>query len=308
MPTIYEYQPTAWVSITGEDTSSYLQSQFSNELQKTGPSPVVYGLWLTRKGKTGADSFVFRRAENEFIVFSYFCPAAIIIGKMEENIISEEVEVKDLSSTVTAISWWGDKAKSFLNYMGLNEPLNGSFIENMGKYLIRGRRSSSVNYDYIVPTDQVEVLKSQVNAFSTIVKVCRASINELHWERLQSRIPAIPNDIGPKDLPQEGELENDALSFEKGCFLGQEVMARLHSIGQIQRKIFPVYSEDPLPSTLPCNLFNQGNVIGQLRSAVSDGKLWIGHALLKDRSKDYFSGFSLKPSDEPRIYIDNNRK
>jgi len=307
MPTIYEFQPTAWIRVTGEDAPTFLQSQFSNELQQTGPNPVVYGLWLTRKGKTCADSFIFRRAEKEFLVFSYFCPAATIIDKMEANLIADEVELENLTSTVTGISWWGDEAKSFLNHLGLNEPLAGSFIEADGKYLMRGRRSESVNYDLIVPKDQTEALISQFDASDTTAKVIRASDDELHWERLKSRIPAIPHDIGPDDLPQEGELEDDAISFDKGCFLGQEVMARLHSMGRVQRKIFPVYSEGPLISTLPCDLFDQKNIVGQLRSAASDGKSWIGHALLKDRSRDT-SGLSLIANDAPRVYIDRSRR
>ncbi len=308
MPTIYEYQPTAWIRVRGEDAPTFLQSQFSNELEQTGPNQVIYGLWLTRKGKTCADSFIFHQAEKEFLVFSYFCPAATIIDKMEENIIADEVELEDMTSTVSAISWWGDKSASFLSHMELNEPLSGSFIEAAGKYLTRGRRSKGDNYDLIVPKDQTEALKTQIDTFAATEKVSRASEEELHWERLKSRIPAIPNDIGPDDLPQEGELENDALSFDKGCFLGQEVMARLHSMGRVQRKIFPVHSEGPPPPTLPCDLFDQENVVGQLRSAASDGKSWFGHALLRNRNKDTLSGLSLKANDAPKVYIDKSRK
>ena len=308
MPTIYEFQPTAWIRVTGEDAPTFLQSQFSNELQQTGPNPVIYGLWLTWKGKTCADSFIFHQAKKEFLVFSYFCPVSTIIDKMEKNIIVDEVELEDLTSTVSAISWWGDKSASFFSHMELNEPLSGSFTEYAGKYLMRGRRSTGDNYDLIIPKDQTEALKSQIVAFAATEKVSRASEEELHWERLKSRIPAIPNDIGPDDLPQEGELENDALSFDKGCFLGQEVMARLHSMGRVQRKIFTVHSEGPPPPTLPCDLFYQENVVGQLRSAASNGKSWIGHALLRNRNKDILSGLSLKANDAPKVYIDKSRK
>lgn len=303
MPTFYEYQPAAWIRVTGEDAPTFLQSQFSNELLETRSNPVIYGLWLTRKGKTCADSFIFSRAEKEFLVFSYFCPASTIIKKMEDNIIADEVELEDLTATVTALSWWGEKATSFLNHMGLNEPLSKSYSEDSGKYLMHGRRSLGENYDLIASQDKSEELKLQIDTFSDSETVSRASDEALHWERLNSRIPAIPNDIGPDDLPQEGGLENDAVSFDKGCFLGQEVMARLHSMGQVKRNIYGVHGEIPLPPTLPCDLYDQDIIVGQLRSAAYDGKSWIGHSLLKNRGSEKSSAFSFNANGERVVFI-----
>ena len=308
MTYFYHNKTVTWIRVTGEDTSAFLQSQFSNELQQTQSNPIIYGLWLTRKGKTCADSFVFQNAENDFLIFSYFCSAQTIINKLEENLVADDVELKNLSSSVTALSWWGENAASFISYLGLEEPILGSYVEISGKYLMRGRRSAEQNYDLIIPIDQTETIESKIEAYIGSEKASRATHEALHWERLKSCIPAIPNDIGPNDLPQEGELENDALSFDKGCFLGQEVMARIHSMGQVQRKLFSVHSEIPLPPTLPCDLYNQEKIVGQLRSAAGDGKSWIGHALLKNRGLEKLAGLSLKANDTPGIFIGKSQK
>lgn len=304
----YQYQPAAWIRVTGEDASFFLQSQFSNDLQRENPQPVIYGLWLTRKGKTIADSFIFQTDENRYLLFSYFCPARSILDKLEENIIADEVELEDLTSTVAAISCWGKNAAFFLHQIGLNEPSTGSFGELSGKYLIHGRRSTQDNYDLILPIAQIEAIKSQIEAFGDSEAVSWASDEDLHCERLKSCIPAIPNDIGPDDLPQEGALEIDTISFDKGCFLGQEVMARLHSMGQVQRKIYSIHGEIPIPPTLPCDLYDQESVVGQLCSAAYDGKSWIGHALLKKRSVENLSGLSLEPNDTPVVFFNKNQK
>jgi folate-binding protein YgfZ len=78
-------------------------------------------------------------------------------------------------------------------------------------------------------------------------------------------------DVGPSDLPNEAGLETDAISFKKGCYLGQEVMARLQSMGRVRRRLRRVRSRGPAIPAPGAALFCGGRPAGEMRSAVVDG-------------------------------------
>ena len=102
---------------------------------------------------------------------------------------------------------------------------------------------------------------------------------DMERRRIAAGIPAVPKDIGPGDLPNEGGLEAEAISYTKGCYLGQEVMARLKSMGQVRRRLLKVRGTGEIPPR-PASLFQGDRRVGELRSAVRDGAEWIGLAMV----------------------------
>jgi tRNA-modifying protein YgfZ len=98
---------------------------------------------------------------------------------------------------------------------------------------------------------------------------------------LAAGVPAIPAEFGPSDLPQEAELEHTAISFTKGCYLGQEVMARLHAMGQVRRRLVRVGGVGAVPvagAELQQNARRQGEL--RATAPTADGQAWIGLALV----------------------------
>jgi hypothetical protein len=99
--------------------------------------------------------------------------------------------------------------------------------------------------------------------------------------RIAAVIPAVPRDAGPGDLPQEAGLGEAAVSYTKGCFLGQEVMARLKTRGRVRRRLRLVRGTGGLPE-LPAPLWHAGKMAGELRSAApgESGEGFAGLAML----------------------------
>ena len=91
----------------------------------------------------------------------------------------------------------------------------------------------------------------------------------------------MPTDLGGGDLPNEGGLEAAAISYTKGCYLGQEVMARLKLKGRIRRRIRRVSGPGPVPA-LPAALWQGETKVGELRTAAADEAEagWVGLARL----------------------------
>jgi folate-binding protein YgfZ len=89
---------------------------------------------------------------------------------------------------------------------------------------------------------------------------------ELEHLRVTAGIPAVPAEVGPADLPNEGGLDAAAVSYTKGCYVGQEVMARVKATGRIRRRLIRVRGAAPPPS-VPAALWREGRQVGELRSA-----------------------------------------
>ena len=69
----------------------------------------------------------------------------------------------------------------------------------------------------------------------------------MHLARLQGGCPLVPQEVGPNDLPAEAGFEADVLSFTKGCFIGQEVVVRMHNLGRARRMLCLVHMIGEMP-------------------------------------------------------------
>jgi len=266
-PAVFRWRPACWLRITGEDAANFLQGQFTNDLRVLPQAGAVYGLWLTLKGKVLADSFVLRSAGSpEFWIGSYFSPASVIRERIESHIIADDVIVEDLTDTWAGVSLLGEGVAEIRE-----KPSSGS------SFVFRGRRDRAPNVEgvYAIASGEPDWVAA-LPPFAQVI-----DRDEIMRRRIAAGIPAIPADVGPADLPNEAGLDADAISYTKGCYLGQEVMARLKSMGQVRRRLWRVQGtgERFLPGPAP--VFAGLRQVGELRSAVGDGAGgWIGLAMV----------------------------
>lgn len=277
-------RPAAVLRVSGEDAPDYLQSQFSNDLRCPGiENPCIYGLWLNQKGKVQADCFVLQTGPEDYLLVSYFVKSAELIEIIEGNIIADEVEIEDATDGAILISFWGGELAQRLL------PPEHSFMAAENAYSFRGRRSSHASGEILMLNTDEENARhffevTVDDGVHNLLDWKLADSGDLDYERIQCGIPAIPQDIGPGDLPQEAGLEKDAVSFHKGCYLGQEVMARLHAMGKAQRALYRVACEGDLSGKTSPIIYQGEKKAGELRSVVhTDGKN-LGLALLKRRT------------------------
>jgi len=282
----YESPRVCVLSVTGEDAFTYLQSQFSNDLQRDVEQPVTYGLFLNRKGKVQADSFILRRDEEAFLLVSYFADPAQLRAIVEANLIADEVEIEDVSDRRQLVTLWGDET-----LLDAYLPSPGSFRELNGALTFRGRRMAGPHVEALVPANQFwPDDDAPMDSGADSIEM----LNALNARRIRDGLPAVPFDIGPDDLPQEGgDLACAAVSYTKGCYLGQEVMARLHAMGKAQRALFRIRVEGPANCHDP--VFAGEKKVGEIRSITPlDESNCLALALLKRRhaggGNDLFAG------------------
>ena len=242
----HPFRPAAWIRVTGEDAHSFLQSQFSNDLNGMEIGQVVYGLWLNHKGKVHGDSFVLRVGKDEFRLMSYATPGQVIEDKLGAFIVADDVELEQETEQVAAISFLFDGDADWVEAFAEKGESGGRIKGVDGElFIFPGRRHRGEGFDVVGKRASIQEFIGQLGQGK--FKGYQLGEEDLEAVRILHRIPAIPKDIGSGELPQEGRLEDGAVSFSKGCYLGQEVMSRLHSMGQVKRHLALVKADRELP-------------------------------------------------------------
>jgi folate-binding protein YgfZ len=205
---------------------------------------------------------------GEFWVFSYFSPAGDIRNPLESRIVADDVAIDDLTAGAAGIALVGAGSRALL--------------DGVPGAVFPGRRAAVENWEWVCPSAEAR------SAWPQGRELFEAGADAMERIRIAAGIPAVPRDAGPGDLPQEAGLEETAVCHTKGCFLGQEVMARLKTRGRVRRRLRLVRGTGGLPD-LPAPLWHAGESAGELRSAAPG------------EAGDGFAGLAmLSPPDLPR--------
>lgn len=267
-----QFATRAHFLVTDEDSADFLQSQFTNDLRPSEAGRCTYGLWLDVKGKVLGDSWVLCEGEEQFRVLSECSDGGRIRAHLEKHIIADDVEIESCEPAIIF-----ELPLPALGALGLATPELGQFLQtDVGA--LHAARNGIYNM----------VTIDELRAAGFRDRLLEAGFGELPTNlrglaRIEAGVPLVPDEIGDADLPGEGELEQEAISFTKGCYLGQEVVARMHNIGKPQRRLFVVEGEGDTPG-VPLAVYNSDSKqVGELRTVYSEGEKWRGVAILKTR-------------------------
>jgi folate-binding protein YgfZ len=258
-PFYCNFPPRAVLKVTGEDALTFLQGQFSQDLREGQTPEANYGLWLNEKGKVQGDSVVWRESPELCRVFSWSMSADELRERFDRYIIADDVELEDEAGAWQA---W--------------------VVGEVGASEVEGLASEHLAWAF--PSLRGLPWKVVVARESVVWPADWKAVDQAMLRRrlIEAGEPSVPVDVGREDLPQEGGLEKIGVSFRKGCYLGQEVMARLDALGRVRRTLVQVRGEGAVPAEGVESILRQGDrKIGLLRSRVSlDNERWVGLAMV----------------------------
>lgn len=298
MSIFYNYsKPTGAIRVTGEDAEDYLQSQWTINVKTLKPDNIGYGLRLSTKGRVLADAYFLRLDEEEFMLFSRGCTGSNIISLLEENIVADEVEFLNESNDWKWITFWNDNEKNQSTPPNFPSPQSDCFDNFKNGFFFKDFCISKNSYALLHPAS--ESIEPN-DAYEEV------SLDELNKRRLKSGLPSVPSEIGPSELPQEGRLENLAIDFNKGCYLGQEVMARIHAMGRVRKQTISIRWHGTKAPELPCPVVLGEKNVGSLKTLFpQDKQYFIGTALIHETGIDVLKkeGLSIVTHGEEKIHI-----
>lgn len=266
--------------LTGADRLDFLHGQISNDVRGLPVGGATRALLLNHKGHALAEMGVARRERDLFLAVDGD-GGGVVRRELEAHVIFDQVEVEDLAGTLAAVTLQGAGAEAVLaRALELEPPEAGAFREAAFReatvLALRRDRSGAGGFDlHVLASDREALLAALEEAGAR-----PAEAAALEPFRIAAGIPTAAGEAAGGTLPQEAGLE-PLVSYRKGCYLGQEIMARIEARGSLRRELAGVALE-ALPPAGEFELRRGERRVGRLASVALHPDLGpIGLAVLR---------------------------
>jgi folate-binding protein YgfZ len=244
---VYDLGFRAKLSLTGADRVRWLNGMVTNNIRDLAVGSGLYSFLLNPQGKILGDLYAYNRGES-IVVDTDSSQLEKILATFDHYIIMDDVEVTNLSEQLTTLGISGPRARQIVRDCGIQIPETGPLqifeatctcdCECTKCTAVRGEDPDLESYElWIEPKDVRKTWDALVAHGATPVG-CEA----LELQRISAGIPLYGVDIRERELPQETDQAR-ALNFNKGCYVGQEIVERIRSRGAVHRKFTAFMAE-----------------------------------------------------------------
>jgi folate-binding protein YgfZ len=229
------------LAVRGSDAAEYLQSQLTNEIEGLEPGTGCYAALLDRKGHVQADARVLRLSDQELLLDTEPPATETLRRHLETYKIGREVEIANLTDEQAVVSVLGPAGSQVV---GVSPESEHSHVEaEVGGIACRAV-ATDLGLDLIAPTAGVDRLRAALLGAGAV----EVSEDAAEIVRVESGRPRFGAEITPESMPAEAGIVERAVDFEKGCYIGQEPVARLHYRGKPNRSLRGLRLSAPAPS------------------------------------------------------------
>jgi len=237
---VYDFGFRAKISLTGADRVRWLNGMVTNNIRDLAVGSGVYSFLLNPQGRILGDLYAYNRGES-IVVDTDCSQVEKILATFDHYIIMDDVEVRNLSEQMTTLGVSGLRARQVLCDCGIQIPETPPLqifeatctcdCECTKCTAVRGEDFQVESYElWLEPKDVRKAWDALVAHGATPV-----GYEALELLRISSGVPLYGVDIRERELPQETEQAR-ALNFNKGCYIGQEIVERIRSRGAVHRK------------------------------------------------------------------------
>jgi len=260
------------LAVLGDDRVKFINGQVTNEVAGLQSGQGCYAALVNAKAKMQADLHVYRLDDELILDFE---PGLLdaVSERLESHVVADQVELIDASPHFGLLSLQGPKTADALASLGLalpGEPFAHakSPLDDFGEvYVMNNGRYGIAGCDLYISTGHLG------EAAARLAKAVEGQGGRLAgWQateiaRVEAGIPRFGIDMDNKTLPPEAGLETRAISYTKGCYIGQEIIARIRTYGRVNRTLVGYRLEaDLAPGTQLTD--DSGKTVGTLTSVI----------------------------------------
>jgi tRNA-modifying protein YgfZ len=242
-PAFFDLSVRAKLRVTGADRIRFLNGQTTNDVRKAGAEATQESCMLNVKGHLDAHVFL-SATPNHIWIDADQELRELLQTRLERYVIADDVTIEDVTDQFALFHLLAD-----------SEPkISGA------KFCFRSRRLGIDGWDLWVEAARAEAMKSALAADYR-------AMAEGDWEilRIENGIPRWGRELTPAIIPPEANLAARAIDYEKGCYIGQEVISRMKMSGQTRQRLCGLTSEKTLAPGV--ELHAGTKVVGRVSSA-----------------------------------------
>jgi aminomethyltransferase len=257
-----------WIRVTGSDRLRWLNGMVTNSIPQLAPGEGCYNFVLNAQGRIQGDLTAFL-LQDSILLETGRDQVEKLLAHLNHFIIMDDVELADISAERRGLSLAGPRAAALLRQIGLPAPPLSPMHKQTANW--RGSAIEILHaHSPCVPRFELWADSATIAALTADLIAAGADpVTPVALEQLRilEGTPRYGTDIGDRDLPQETS-QTRALHFTKGCYLGQEIVERIHSRGSVHRAFtgFALAGTLPAPGTV---LETEGKPAGELTSVAA---------------------------------------
>lgn len=217
--------------ISGADAARYLNGQITQDIASATDTHAAYSAVCNFKGKLQGD-FHIRKHESSYLIDTDSSQADSLFARLDQYLIADDAEITDLSAQYHIVH--------SLDANALDVPC------------WQAKRLGVEGYDYLIPAE----LELEID---------QQAAEQL---RITHAIPRWGTELGDSILPADARLEERAISFNKGCYTGQEVISRMQAAGKTNQSLVQYTSTSPI--ACPSEIFCDAQPAGHLTSCTPE--------------------------------------
>jgi len=265
---ILDFSHRGKIKVTGSDRTAFLHNMLSNDIKGLKPLEVRYAVLLTPKGKIISDLFIY--AQSDYHLMECASENTLkIIERLNSFIITEDVQLEDVTEQYALVSIQGPLAA----------PSLAKLNKETGIQTFHNTRLRNPGVDLLMARSEALRLWEKISGFENFQPVGFSAYEII---RIEDGIPEYGKELDESIIPNEAGLEN-AISYTKGCYPGQEIVARIKYLGGVQKKLCGLTVEGKDIPEKGSSLLTDNANVGILTSACysPDLKSVIGLGYLK---------------------------
>ena len=228
------------IVVQGADAVEYLQGQLTNDIEALEPGGGCYAVLLDRKGRMQSDMRVLCLTAGELWIEVEPEAVAVVTRHLTMYSVGRDVTVEDRTGTQATFTLAGPALSGLTGLAPLSREHDHTAVvlDGISARSIRTR----LGLDLIVATNDADAMQTALSERS-LAAVDEAALEIL---RVESGTPRFGREMTTETIPQEAGINERAVSFTKGCYIGQETVARLHYKGKPNRHLRGLVLDSPV--------------------------------------------------------------
>src|ERR1700730_16028408 len=247
-------------NVTGKDRVRFLNGQLTNDILSLRPGSAICACALTAKGKLCADLFVAPTKESHFLDAESVLRESLA-ARLEKYIIADDVTLEDVTDAFGLFHLLDPLPAGG----GVAPPGSRRWAEEPDTLLVASNRFGIPGIDFWFPANQAAVLQEKLQQ-SPIDSQAAENL------RIEQGIARWGKELSEDVIPNEAGLDKRAINYTKGCYLGQEVISRIKSVGHVNRQLCGLLPDDGIALQIGDKLFAEGESMKEIGYITSIGR------------------------------------
>lgn len=248
------------IRATGEDRARLLHALTTNHIQQLKPGQGVYAFFLSAQGRILADAHILCFQDHLLLDIEPETRAPLY-AHIDHYIIADDVTLEDVTESTFALGIEGPESQAHLDRIGAPIPVElDSHLPWENFTVARIAAAGALGFRIYGPKEHEPELRER------LAGIVAATAEDARTLRIENFQPRYGEDISASTLPQETGIAR-ALHFSKGCYLGQEIVERIHSRGHVNKMLGGLQLDSQKPVDAASKVIAAGAEIGEITSS-----------------------------------------